>query len=109
MSITVSRIIENFTRIIVSLPIDLSSSEDAELAKLEEKGVKGRYASVERIQELENGHTEWLMATSSTPGGFLPTFVVEASVASMIPNVSSHCTLQTSDLLMSMTRMYHFT
>ena len=39
-------------RIIVSIPVDVTGEE--EYAKLEEKGVKGRYASVERLQELDN-------------------------------------------------------
>ena len=43
----------------VSIPIDLSGPEDVELAKLEEKGVKGLYASVEQLTELEDGKTEW--------------------------------------------------
>lgn len=61
--------------IIVSIPIDLTGDE---LAKLEEKGVKGRYVSVERIMELEDGNIEWRMATSSTPGGSIPSMFVEA-------------------------------
>ncbi|KAF9500506.1 hypothetical protein BDN71DRAFT_1480167 [Pleurotus eryngii] len=67
---------------IVSIPVDVTS--DKELAKLEEKGVRGRYTSAERIRELEDGKTEWLMATSSTPGGSIPTFIVERSMASSI-------------------------
>jgi len=72
------------TGIIVSLAIDLSSKEDEDLLKLEEKGVKGRYVSVERIKELDNGNTEWRMATSSTPGGLLPNFLVESTMAKTI-------------------------
>jgi len=72
------------TGIIVSLAIDLSSKGDEDLLKLEEKGVKGRYVSVERIVELDNGNTEWRMATSSTPGGFLPNFLVESTMAKTI-------------------------
>lgn len=72
------------TGIIVSLSIDLSSKGDEELAKLEEKGVKGRYVSVERIKELDNGNTEWRMATSSTPGGSIPSFIVESTMAKKI-------------------------
>ncbi len=79
-------------RTIVSIPIDLSSEE--ELAKLEEKGVRGRYTSAERIRELEDGKTEWLMATSSTPGGSIPTFIVERSVASSIAQVQLHILYQ---------------
>lgn len=70
----------------MSIPVDVS--EDAEYAKLEEKGVKGRYVSVERIQELDNGTVEWRMATSSTPGGSIPQFVAESSMASTISHVS---------------------
>jgi hypothetical protein len=71
----------------VSIPIDLSS--DPELAKLEEKGVKGRYVSAESIKRLPNGNTEWRMATSSTPGGRIPTFIVESTMASSISAVST--------------------
>ncbi|KAF8212061.1 hypothetical protein K438DRAFT_2010351 [Mycena galopus ATCC 62051] len=67
---------------IVSIPVDLT--EDQDLAKLEEKGVRGRYVSVERILELEDGTIEWRMATSSTPGGSIPTFIAERSMAGQI-------------------------
>ncbi|KAF7304955.1 DUF3074 domain-containing protein [Mycena kentingensis (nom. inval.)] len=66
--------------VIVSIPVDLSG--DQELAKLEEKGVRGRYVSVERLLELPDGTTEWRMATSSTPGGSIPTFFVEVMTVS---------------------------
>lgn len=71
----------------MSIPIDLSSSGDEELANLEEKGVKGRYASVECISELADGNTEWRMATSSTPGGSIPSFIVESTMAGKIAQV----------------------
>ncbi|KAF4614652.1 hypothetical protein D9613_002623 [Agrocybe pediades] len=70
------------TGLIVSLSIDLSDAP--ELQKLEEKGTKGRYVSVERVMELENGNTEWRMATSSTPGGSIPNFLVESTMAKKI-------------------------
>lgn len=79
-------LIQLFNSIFVSIPVDLSS--DPELAKLEEKGVKGRYVSVESINELSSGNTEWRMATSSSPGGRIPTFIVESSMASTISAVS---------------------
>ncbi|TRM62579.1 hypothetical protein BD626DRAFT_51243 [Schizophyllum amplum] len=63
---------------IVSIPIDLSS--DPELAKLEEKGVKGHYVSVEQLVELESGTVRWTMATASTPGGVIPDAVTNASL-----------------------------
>ncbi|KAF8559635.1 hypothetical protein OG21DRAFT_470638 [Imleria badia] len=68
--------------IIVSIPIDLSADE--ELAKIEEKGIKGRYVSVERLLELEDGKVEWRMATSSIPGGRIPSFVTESSMPGQI-------------------------
>ncbi|KAG6820859.1 hypothetical protein H0H93_010686 [Arthromyces matolae] len=70
--------------IIVSLPIDLTAPEDKKLKALEPEGVRGRYVSVETLQELENGNTEWRMATSSTPGGLIPTFLVESTMDSKI-------------------------
>jgi len=73
---------------IVSIPVDLT--EDSELAQLEEKGVKGRYVSVERILELEDGTIEWRMATSSTPGGSIPTYFVERSMAGKIAEDVPH-------------------
>ena len=49
--------IDHFQSIIVSVPVDVST--DAEMAKAETKGARGRYVAVERIQELENGKIEW--------------------------------------------------
>ncbi|KAH9484375.1 hypothetical protein JR316_0003856 [Psilocybe cubensis] len=72
------------TGLIVSLSIDLTSKGDEELHLLEEKGTKGRYVSVERVMELEDGTTEWRMATSSTPGGNIPNFLVESTMAKKI-------------------------
>lgn len=74
-------------RIIVSLPIDLTGAGDEALHLLEEKGTKGRYVSVERVMELENGDTEWRMATSSTPGGSIPNFIVDSTMAKKISSV----------------------
>ena len=79
-------IVQLFNSIFVSIPVDLSSNP--ELAKLEEKGVKGRYVNVESVKELSSGNTEWRMATSSSPGGSIPTFIVESTMASFISAVS---------------------
>ncbi|KAI0345341.1 hypothetical protein BDW22DRAFT_1406051 [Trametopsis cervina] len=68
--------------LIVSIPVDLSP--DAELAKKEEKGVKARYVSIEQLKELENGKTEWRMATSSRAEGLIPQFLTESSMPSSI-------------------------
>ncbi|TDL27402.1 hypothetical protein BD410DRAFT_894523 [Rickenella mellea] len=76
---------------VISIPVDLTSDPaDSEFAKLEEKGVKGRYVSVERILELEGGKVEWRMATSSSPGGNIPQFVAEMTMASKISEDVPH-------------------
>lgn len=71
--------------IIVSIPVDLSA--DPELEKMEEKGVKARYVSVEQIKELEGGKTEWKMATSSRAEGLIPQFLTERSMPGSISHV----------------------
>jgi hypothetical protein len=73
--------------VVVSIPINLSSTEDEELAALEEKGVKGRYASVEHILELPDDKVEWRMATSSSPGGLVPQFVNDLALPGAISKV----------------------
>lgn len=73
------------TSLIISNTVDLSSDKD--LAKLEEKGVKGRYVSIERIRELENGKVEWRMAVSSNTGGMIPSFISEGSMDREISKV----------------------
>ncbi|KAL5529200.1 hypothetical protein ACEPAG_5174 [Sanghuangporus baumii] len=70
--------------IILSIPVDVTA--DPEMSKAELKGARGRYVAVERLQELENGKTEWRMATSSTPGGSIPSFVAQASIPSTVAN-----------------------
>lgn len=73
--------------IIVSIPIDLSSPEDEALAALEEKGVKGRYASVERILELPGDKVEWRMATCSSARGLIPQFLTDLALPEAISKV----------------------
>ena len=77
--------------IIVQIPIDLSP--DPELSKLEEKGVKASYVSVEQLTELnggsEGGKVRWTMATSSHPGGMIPDAITNASLAGEIAKVSA--------------------
>jgi len=110
---------------VFSVPIDLS--EDSELKVKEEKGVKGRYCSVELIKEGPEGVVEWTyvslfswlkgwvnadivfrMATSSTPGGSIPSFIAERSMPSQIYKVcmaTFSCT--TSPFLTLSSRMSH--
>jgi len=57
--------------------------------------VKGKYVSVERFRELESesedgrgGYAlEWRMATCSTPGGLIPTWISERSIPGEIMKV----------------------
>ena len=71
----------------MSVPLTLSSPEDEDLAALEEKGVKGRYASVERILELPGDKVEWRMAVSSSPGGLIPQFISDSVVPQEVSKV----------------------
>lgn len=93
----------------MSIPVDLSG--ESELAKLEDKGVKGRYVSIERLQEIEGGKVQWVMATSSTPGGSIPTFVAENSMAGQISAVcifTLKCPLKLIGLSFTIQDVPHF-
>ncbi|KAF4622198.1 hypothetical protein D9613_009365 [Agrocybe pediades] len=61
--------------IVVTLPVDLS--KDKHLAELEEKGVKGLWASVEHLQELEGDVIEWRRIACLDAQGFVPKFWAE--------------------------------
>lgn len=74
--------------LIISIPIDLS--EDEELAKIERKGVRGRYVAVERLLELDDGKVEWRMATSASPGGMIPSFIAKSSMPGQIAADVTH-------------------
>ncbi|TFK66076.1 hypothetical protein BDN72DRAFT_800424 [Pluteus cervinus] len=78
--------------VMVSIPVDLSSSEDKGLKELEERGTRGKYVCVEEILELEGGNVvEWRMATCGTPGGMIPKFLVNkqmpAKIAEDVPHL----------------------
>ncbi|KAG8940769.1 hypothetical protein FRC04_005038 [Tulasnella sp. 424] len=70
---------------VVSMPFDPTS--DPELAAMEEKGVRGRYLAVERIQETLDGKVDWRMATCSDVGGVIPEFIAAATVPKQISHV----------------------
>ncbi|KAH8827018.1 hypothetical protein DL96DRAFT_1710171 [Flagelloscypha sp. PMI_526] len=74
--------------LVVSIPVDLSG--DHEASQLEAAGVRGKYVSVEQLVELENGSVEWRMATSSSPGGRIPSFIVDSTMASTIAKDVPH-------------------
>ncbi|KIR39427.1 hypothetical protein I307_01304 [Cryptococcus deuterogattii 99/473] len=51
----------------------------------ESKRVRGRYVSVERVQEMDKGRqVEWRMATSSDAGGNIPRFMTNSSLPNSI-------------------------
>jgi len=66
---------------VVSMPVDVSG--DKELAAKDFPGVRGRYVSIERVRQAED-KVDWLMATSSTPGGNLPSWIAEMSIDGQI-------------------------
>jgi hypothetical protein len=57
---------------VITLPIDLSSKSDRDLAEVEEKGVRGRYLSVEHIREVDDEKIEWRRLVCVDPGGMIP-------------------------------------
>ena len=71
----------------MSIPINLSSPGDETPAAPEEKGVKGRYASVERILELPDDKIEWRMATASSAGGLIPQFLTDFALPEAVSKV----------------------
>ncbi|KAJ7453570.1 hypothetical protein B0H11DRAFT_2161301 [Mycena galericulata] len=76
---------------VVHLPIDLTGPGDEALRAHEDRGIKGRYACVERITELPDGRgTEWRLVTSSTPAGLIPKALAEKTLPARISLVSSY-------------------
>ncbi|KAG8977779.1 hypothetical protein FRB90_008685, partial [Tulasnella sp. 427] len=67
---------------VISMPFDPKGDEA--LLSLEERGVRGRYAAVERLRELEDGTVEWRVATTTTVGGFVPDWVTSRAVPKAI-------------------------
>lgn len=53
----------------ITLPIDLGSKSNENLAELEEKGVRGRFVSVEHLQEVNGDIIEWRRVISIDSGG----------------------------------------
>ncbi|KAG8878388.1 hypothetical protein FRB97_002551 [Tulasnella sp. 331] len=67
---------------IISIPFDTTADEA--MMAMEERGVRGKYAAVERIRELDDGTVEWRVATTTTVGGFVPDWITSRSVPSAI-------------------------
>ena len=67
--------------------MNLSSPGDEDLGALEEKGVKGRYASVERILELPGDKVEWRMALATSAGGRIPQWITDAVLPEAVSRV----------------------
>ncbi|KAJ6542008.1 hypothetical protein DFH09DRAFT_929154 [Mycena vulgaris] len=70
---------------VVHMPVDLTGPGDQELlVGLEERGVKGRYACVEKITELPDGRTEWRLVTANTPAGLIPKALADKALPARI-------------------------
>ncbi|KIJ26729.1 hypothetical protein M422DRAFT_38110 [Sphaerobolus stellatus SS14] len=83
---------------VISGPVDVS--EDAEMKAKERKGVKGRYISVLRLREgIEGEALEWMMATSSTPGGSIPQFITERTMPSQTFKAAAEVIIGTGEPL----------
>ncbi|KAF8709241.1 hypothetical protein RHS03_03336, partial [Rhizoctonia solani] len=74
---------------VISLPLDVSADQD--LKEKEPRGVRGHYVSVERVKEID-GITPLVpsMATRSSPGGLIPTFLSEPAMPSKISEDVPH-------------------
>jgi hypothetical protein len=71
---------------VVQLPFSFTVGTNETTKKIG-NGVKGKYVSVERFRQLEGGKLEWIMATSSTPGGSIPDWLTERSIPGEIIKV----------------------
>ncbi|GAA5918401.1 hypothetical protein JCM6882_008328 [Rhodosporidiobolus microsporus] len=65
---------------VVSIPVANGGPDE----KHDGKHVKGRYVSVEHVQETEEGGVVWTMAVSSDPGGLVPHLLSEMAMCSKI-------------------------
>jgi len=75
--------------LIVTLPFDVGNDEALKIKR--GSNIIGKYVSVERIAEIEEGRTvEWRMATCLTPGGSIPQFLTELSIPGQIAKDVPH-------------------
>ncbi|KAG9056430.1 hypothetical protein FS842_010701 [Serendipita sp. 407] len=70
------------TGYVMTVPIDVSS--EVELVQQEFRGTRGSYAAIEHVKELPDGGVNWRMITTSTPGGYIPQFIVEKQMPGKI-------------------------
>ena len=71
----------------ITLPIDLSSKSEKDLAEMEEKGVRGHYLSVEHIHEVDDDKIEWRRLVCVDPGGMIPRFWANRNILSRMVEV----------------------
>lgn len=77
----------------ITLPIDLSSRSNDNFAELEEKGVKGRIASVEHLQEVDGDIIEWRRVICIDSGGSIPRCWARRHAEKKVIDVSKCCSL----------------
>ena len=71
--------------------------------------VRGLYTSIERVQEVDDGKVEWIMATMSSAKGLIPNVLADTLMPSKIAEVSileNFYKLQ-NRLMYVINRMYH--
>jgi len=75
---------------VISIPFDIGN-DDLPLSLFVEAGVKSSTVCVERFRELEGGKVEWLAASSTCPGGSIPSWLWEyltvKRIISIVPRV----------------------
>ncbi|KAG9101953.1 hypothetical protein FRC06_002465 [Ceratobasidium sp. 370] len=73
---------------VISIPYDVGDNEG--LKALEEKGVRGKFTTVERLMEVD-GKVEWMAVTMNQIGGSIPDFISERKMpkqfAERVPQV----------------------
>ncbi|KAF8596172.1 hypothetical protein BDV93DRAFT_528227 [Ceratobasidium sp. AG-I] len=73
---------------VISIPFDVGENEG--LKALEERGVRGKFTSVERLMEVD-GKVEWMAVSMNQIGGSIPNFISERQMpkqlAERVPQV----------------------
>ncbi|KAF9005086.1 hypothetical protein BDQ17DRAFT_1353763 [Cyathus striatus] len=83
------------TGIIISLPIDVFSSKSRKnAAEMEARGVKGRYACVEHVKEIDGGNAiEWRRVATVDFGGLVPKFFADRELPEKMFDETLHAIL----------------
>ncbi|QRV80214.1 hypothetical protein RhiJN_08229 [Ceratobasidium sp. AG-Ba] len=72
---------------VISIPFDVGENEG--LKALEEKGVRGRFTTVERLMEVDD-KVEWMAVTMNQIGGSIPDFISERKMPKQFSEAGIH-------------------